>query len=190
MLATSKNVLFPDHNHLLITCTDDPFTCWWSDDNESFGSSVLVVSRWLWLWNRTFLEVSSMVVTWWIVAFWRSVFFPVIDWWFCSSLGESLSYPIIGAIPACSLTCEWDRTGWTVEYYDPLLSTWKVIVLILNLKDTVYIYIYIYTKVPCWMTDCDDFCRKEILSYRIIGSNITVINPLMSLYDWHWSRSL
>ena len=24
MLATSKNVLFPDHNHLLTTGTDDP----------------------------------------------------------------------------------------------------------------------------------------------------------------------
>ena len=29
----------------------------------------MVVSRWLWAENRTFLEVASMVVTWWIVAF-------------------------------------------------------------------------------------------------------------------------
>ena len=27
MLATSKNVLFPGHNHLLTTCTDNP-TLW------------------------------------------------------------------------------------------------------------------------------------------------------------------
>ena len=32
-----------------------------------------MVSRWLWPGNRTFLEVDSMVVTWWIVAFWRCV---------------------------------------------------------------------------------------------------------------------
>ena len=33
------------------------------------GSSVPVVSRWLGLGNRTFLEVASMVGNWWIVAF-------------------------------------------------------------------------------------------------------------------------
>ena len=57
MLATSKNVLFPGHNHLLTT------------DNQSEGSSVPVVSRWLWPGDRTFLELASMVVTWWRVAF-------------------------------------------------------------------------------------------------------------------------
>ena len=46
---------------------------------QSFGPHILhqgheiyhrvVVSRWLWPENRTFLEVDSMVVTWWIVAF-------------------------------------------------------------------------------------------------------------------------
>ena len=40
-----------------------------SGDNEHVGLSVLVVSRWLWPGNRTFLEVASIVVTWWIVAF-------------------------------------------------------------------------------------------------------------------------
>ena len=43
MHATSKVVLYPGHNHLLTTCTDDP--CWWSGDNQSVGSLVLVVSR-------------------------------------------------------------------------------------------------------------------------------------------------
>ena len=38
--------------------------------SASGGSSVLVVSSWLWPGNRTFWEVDSMVVTWWIVAFW------------------------------------------------------------------------------------------------------------------------
>ena len=40
-----------------------------SSNNQSVGSSVPVVSRWLWPGNRTILEVASMVVTWRIVAF-------------------------------------------------------------------------------------------------------------------------
>ena len=67
MLATSKNVLFPGHDHLLTTGTDD--LRWSSGDNQSVRSSVLVVSMWLWPGNRTFLKVVSMVDTWWIVAF-------------------------------------------------------------------------------------------------------------------------
>ena len=42
---------------------------WHSGDNQSGGSSALVVSRWLWPGNKTFLEVASMVVTWWVLAF-------------------------------------------------------------------------------------------------------------------------
>ena len=38
-------------------------------DNQSVRSSAPVVSRWLGLGNRTFSEVASMVVTWWIVCF-------------------------------------------------------------------------------------------------------------------------
>ena len=38
----------------------------------SVESSAPVVSRWLGHGNRTFLEVASTVVTWWIVAFLRS----------------------------------------------------------------------------------------------------------------------
>ena len=38
---------------------------WQSGDNQSVGSSVPVVSRWLWPRNRTFLEVASMMVTSW-----------------------------------------------------------------------------------------------------------------------------
>ena len=33
-----------------------------------------MVSRWLEPGNRTFLEVASMIVTWWIVPFLRSVY--------------------------------------------------------------------------------------------------------------------
>ena len=46
--------------------------CWHSGNNQSVGSSVPVVSRWLGPESRTFLEVASMVVTWSIVAFLRS----------------------------------------------------------------------------------------------------------------------
>ena len=46
---------------------------WCSGDNQSVGSSALVVSRWLGPrhTSKTFLEVASMVVTRWIVAFLR-----------------------------------------------------------------------------------------------------------------------
>ena len=66
MLATSKNVPFPGHNHLLTTGTDGPtlIIAWRLSDNQSVGSSVPVVSRWLWPGNRTLLEVASRVVTW------------------------------------------------------------------------------------------------------------------------------
>ena len=57
-LATSKNVLFPGHNHLLNTGTDDPSPRWRLGDNQSDRSSVPVVSRWFCPGNRTFLEVA------------------------------------------------------------------------------------------------------------------------------------
>ena len=70
MLTTSKSVLFPGHNHLLTTGTDDPSLAGWRFGiNQSVGLSVPVVNRWLWPGNGSFLEVASMVVTWWIVAF-------------------------------------------------------------------------------------------------------------------------
>ena len=62
MLATSKNVLFPCHNHLLTTSTDDP----------SLGRSWAIIksqvisaggSRCLWPGNRTFWEVW---LAWWL----------------------------------------------------------------------------------------------------------------------------
>ena len=47
MLATSKNVLFPGHNHLLTTGTDDQTFdyCPSASNNQNVGSSVRVVSR-------------------------------------------------------------------------------------------------------------------------------------------------
>ena len=73
MLATSKNVLFPVitacYPPILMTLHSDYHPRWCSGDNQSVRSSVKVVSTWLWSENRTFWEVASMVVTWWIVAF-------------------------------------------------------------------------------------------------------------------------
>ena len=84
MLATSKNVLFPGHNHLLTTDADDPLL-WLSP-----SPSVPVVSRWLWPENRTFLEVASMVVTWWIVDFlssvWRNKMWLSKKWMYCITI--------------------------------------------------------------------------------------------------------
>ena len=45
-------------------------------DNQIVGLSIPVVSSWLGPGNRTILEVASMVVTSWIVAFLRSVLWP------------------------------------------------------------------------------------------------------------------
>ena len=47
MLATSKNILFPGHNHLLTSSADPTF--------DNCPSNIL--------------EVAIIVVTWWIVAF-------------------------------------------------------------------------------------------------------------------------
>ena len=63
-----KNVLFPDPNHLLTTGTDDS-SLTGARAIISVGSSAPVVSRWIRPGNRTFLEVASVVITWWIVAF-------------------------------------------------------------------------------------------------------------------------
>ena len=62
---------------VLTTCLPQVLMTWHFDycpstsegDNESEGPSAPVISRWLWPENKTFLEVASMVVTWWIVAF-------------------------------------------------------------------------------------------------------------------------
>ena len=66
MVVTSKNVLFPGPNHCL-------------GDYQSVESSALMVGRCLGLGNWTFLEVASMVVTWWTVAFLLSVMAVVND---------------------------------------------------------------------------------------------------------------
>ena len=79
MLAISKIVLFPGHNHLLTTGTDD-LTLWLSLERQrGEGSSVPVVTRWLWPGNRTFLEVASMVVTWWRMAFFAQCTFHFLN---------------------------------------------------------------------------------------------------------------
>ena len=66
MLSTSKDVLFPSHNHL----------CWWPDTFTIAWVPARVIIKvsghqywWLPPGNRTFLEVGGMVLTWWIVDF-------------------------------------------------------------------------------------------------------------------------
>ena len=69
MLATSKHVLFPGHNHLLTSGTDD------SSLAGARGIIKVSVHQYQWLAGgydleiKTFLKVASIVVTWWIVAF-------------------------------------------------------------------------------------------------------------------------
>ena len=52
-------------------------------DNWSEGSSAPVASRWLWPINRTCLEVASMVVTWWKMAFWCGAYHAINRIWLC-----------------------------------------------------------------------------------------------------------
>ena len=70
MLATSKTVVIPGHNHLLTTSADDPSLAGTQAIKKSVSGHQ---HRWLAGGydpeNRTFLEVASMVVAWWIVAF-------------------------------------------------------------------------------------------------------------------------
>ena len=68
-----QRLCFCDHHecefyYIIITLLLQ-FVHWRSGDNQSVGPSVPVVSRWLWPENRTFFEVASMVVAWWIVGF-------------------------------------------------------------------------------------------------------------------------
>ena len=76
MLATSKNsyfkVITTYKPPVLITLHFNYHPCWHSGNNQSVGSSALVGSRWLWPGNSTFLEVASMMVTWYVVAFLRT----------------------------------------------------------------------------------------------------------------------
>ena len=56
---------------------------------SEWRSSAPVVSRWLWPGNRTFLEVDSLVVSWWIVAFFAQ----------CVYLLTIMKYTIRSTIP-------------------------------------------------------------------------------------------
>ena len=71
MLIISTNVLFPGHNHLLpsVLMTHHFNYRPSISNNQSVWSPIPVVSWCLWPGNRTFLEVASMAVTWWIVFF-------------------------------------------------------------------------------------------------------------------------
>ena len=71
MLATSKNILFPGPNHqcwwpfTLIFTLAPSLVLGWQSNCWVISTDGLQVVR---TWKRTFLEVGSMVVTWWIVA--------------------------------------------------------------------------------------------------------------------------
>ena len=64
MLTTSKNILFPGHNHLLTTSTDDP-TLSLSPEHQRMKERVFSTCGYqvVMTWKYDFLEVASMVVT-------------------------------------------------------------------------------------------------------------------------------
>ena len=87
--------------------------CWYWNDIQSVGSSVPVVSRWLWPGNRTFLVVASTVVTWWIVAF-------------CAVLWHHTNHRTKKKTVTTMLTYPWKCT---VLHCNHLGNTWKPLVL-------------------------------------------------------------
>ena len=75
MLATSKNVLYPGHNHLPTTGTDDPLLTGTWAIIKATGHQYRWLAGGYNLEIGHFLEVDSMVVTWWIVDILPSVTF-------------------------------------------------------------------------------------------------------------------
>ena len=71
ILSTSKNVLFPGHNHhcwwlftLIITLSGTRATVSLKNVKCHSRPQHRWFSRWMWPANRTFLEVDSIMVTW------------------------------------------------------------------------------------------------------------------------------
>ena len=69
MLATSENVLFPGHNHLLTTGTDDPSPAGARAIIKVSGHPYCLLAGGYDLEIGHFSVVASMVVTWWVVVF-------------------------------------------------------------------------------------------------------------------------
>ena len=74
MPATSKNVSFPGHNHLLTTSTDDPALWLLPEHQRVKGHQYWWLAGGYGFEIGAFLEMACMVVTWWIVAFF-------VQWW-------------------------------------------------------------------------------------------------------------
>ena len=83
--------------------------CYCLGHSQNVESSATVVSRWLWPGNRTFLEVASIVVSWWIVAFLRYhvfkayFFMSMVNFCFVSVVRLSLVLWFLNVIYSCLL---------------------------------------------------------------------------------------
>ena len=66
ILTTSKNVLFPGHNHLATMATDTEYS---SLAGARVIIKVPVINMVVIIWKEDILEVASMVDTWWIMFF-------------------------------------------------------------------------------------------------------------------------
>ena len=109
MLATSKNVLFPSHNHPANHWYWWPCTWITTLAPASEVSSVPVVSRWV-----TFLEVASMVVTWWILMVLCS---DIFSWPLPSPNKHTLTLKVLNFwkfTSYCSLKPIWSGMGEVV----------------------------------------------------------------------------
>ena len=127
------------------------------------GSSAPLVSKWLWPGNRTFLEVDSMVVSLWIVAFLPSVS-ALTSCCLLSSFGSrhldlrriSASYVSFRVLISPSFRkVTWTSTCFCKEQRENILSI-HVATVFLRIK---FDGTYIAFDCCCSLHQCDTFSR-------------------------------
>ena len=148
----------------------------------------MVVIRWLWPRNMTFLEMVSMVVTWWIVAFLCSERRSISLWW----ISFSTNYNIIGTIeqflPNTWLSFMshqviiWNGASkWLrLKYKKVILRNWPWNIQKLTLENGIWCYLqnwneifkrqYLYKKNTQWLAKCT---RIVINTAFVLSTNFT-----------------
>ena len=127
MLTTSKIVRFLGHWCWWPLVTTDNHWYWWPDTliitqaPASEGSSVPVVSRWLWPGNQTFLEV----VTWWIVPLLYQCFASVSSYHISDLHPYLCSQPSRDLVPLVHLPME-DTEAHHLEAVQVVVHRWNL----------------------------------------------------------------
>ena len=111
---------------MLTTCADN-LTLWLSPVHQQGR-----LAWWLWPGYRIFLEVASMVVTWWILAFLPSVVWCTGSWylWFQPDLGVRLKdYP--PRFDLIRVQTHAQNISWLLDYLstEMLVNHWTIRVI-------------------------------------------------------------